>query len=423
MNYYSTNNKFEKACFKQAVINGLASDGGLYMPEIIPVLSDAILNRKRIDIHEIGYEISKQFIGDEINSNRLQDIISESLNFIIPVLPLSENIFALELFHGPTLAFKDVGARFMARVLSYFHENEKKEITILTATSGDTGSAVANGFYNVEGINVVILYPSKGVSELQEKQMTTLGKNIQAIEINGTFDDCQRLVKQAFGDTELKKKLQFTSANSINIARLIPQSFYYLQAYSMVKEKEAVLFSVPSGNFGNITAGLLAKKMGINACFIAATNANKVVPDFLESGKFISKPSIKTISNAMDVGNPSNFMRILSLYNNSLEKIQKDIEGFSLSDDETKNTMKKVYSEKKYMLDPHSAIAYSALERKNKSGVFLATAHPAKFKDVVEETLQTKISLPDQLKQVAKKEKSAVFMPADFKSFKDYLLK
>ena len=205
MNYYSTNNKFEKACFKQAVINGLAPDGGLYMPEIIPVLSDAILNRKRIDIHEIGYEISKQFIGDEINSNRLQDIISESLNFIIPVLPLSENIFALELFHGPTLAFKDVGARFMARVLSYFHENEKKEITILTATSGDTGSAVANGFYNVEGINVVILYPRKGVSELQEKQMTTLGKNIQAIEINGTFDDCQRLVKQAFGDTELKK--------------------------------------------------------------------------------------------------------------------------------------------------------------------------------------------------------------------------
>jgi len=423
MKYYSTNDKNEKTSFKEVVFNGLASDGGLYMPEKVPVLSESFLKAKNIPLHEIGFEVSKKFIGDEINSNELQNIISDSLNFIIPLMPLDEHILSLELFHGPTLAFKDVGARFMAKMLSLFSRNESKQLTILTATSGDTGSAVANAFYEQEGIKVVILFPKNGVTDFQMKQMTSLGKNISAIAIEGTFDDCQRLVKKSFSDIELMKSLSLTSANSINIARLIPQTFYFLFAYSLMKNKsDQIIFSVPCGNFGNLTAGVMAKRMGMDAKFIAATNSNNVFFEYLSTGVFSPRPSQKTISNAMDVGNPSNFYRLLDLYGNSHEKICNDISCYSISDDETRVAMRNVFEEKKYILDPHSAVACAALKKNNSSGIFLATAHPSKFESVVEETTGVKTVLPERVKNNFSDTVYEVNMSPDFESLKEYLL-
>ncbi len=431
MNFYSTNNRSLKANFREAVLKGLAPDNGLYQPESIPVLKKGFLQTKNLSLQEIGYEAAKKFTGNEITNEALNKIITESLNFLIPVFPISDHVLVMELFHGPTLAFKDVGARFMARTLSHFIKNKKKEITVLAATSGDTGSAVASGFYGAEGLRVVILYPSGGISRLQEKQMTTMGKNITALEVSGTFDDCQRLVKRAFADADLKKKHSLTSANSINIARLIPQMFYYLYAYSFLREKQNIVFSVPSGNFGNLTAGLMAKKMGMKADFIAATNSNNVVPEFLESGTFTPKPSRKTLSNAMDVGNPSNFSRILDLYNNAHEDIRKEICGYSITDEETKSTIKRIALEKNYLLDPHGAVAYTALEKhmskqtlsrsEQTTGIFLATAHPAKFWEVVEDAIGRAIILPDTLKACLEKEKSAVKITADYNSLKELL--
>ncbi len=393
------------------------------MPELIPQLPKGFLQTKNLDIHEIGFEIAKQFIGNEISNSELEKIISNALNFIIPIFPLEENTFCMELFYGPTLAFKDIGARFMAEVLSHFAKDEKRKITLLTATSGDTGSAVANAFYEKRGLSVIILYPKNGVSPLQEKQMTTLGKNISAVAVDGTFDDCQRLVKNAFADKELKKKLNLTSANSINIARLIPQSFYYLYAYSIMKKhSDEIVFSVPSGNFGNLTAGIFVKRMGMKAKFIASTNRNNVFTEYLQTGVFSPRPSQKTISNAIDVGNPSNFARLLDLYNHDVNEMRKDISSYSISDEETRSATKKMFDEKKYILDPHGAVAYSALKRSGRVGVFLATAHPAKFREVVEEIIGERIPLPEKLNAVLKKEKSADNLPADFDSLKEFLM-
>nr|HMU03957.1 threonine synthase [Saprospiraceae bacterium] len=352
--------------------------------------------------------------------------VYDAINFPAPVVMLDEKIGTLELWHGPSLAFKDFGARFMAALMSYFIKNENQHTTILVATSGDTGGAVAAGFFKTPGIEVIILYPSGKVSDLQEKQLTTLGENITAIEINGTFDDCQALVKEAFLDSELNEKYYLSSANSINIARLIPQSFYYFEAYKQVKKYgKEVVFSVPSGNFGNITAGLLAKKMGLPIKrFIAATNVNKIVPDYLSTGNYTPKPSVATISNAMDVGSPSNFTRILALYDQDYKAIKKDIEGFWLDDTDTRTAMKEAYQKYQYVCDPHGAIGYQSLTNlgENELGIFLETAHPAKFLDTVAETLGHKIDIPDALSSLVEKEKQSTMMDTSFASFKAFLL-
>jgi len=428
MRYYSTSNNAQKVSFRDAVIRGLAHDGGLYMPEVIPTLEDNFIRKLgSLSIHEIAYEVLKEYFKENIEGSELKALIRDALNFDIPLVPITENSYALELFHGPTLSFKDVGARFMARTLSRFAGSEDKGIYVLTATSGDTGSAVAHGFLGVDGIHVVILYPKNGVSEIQEKQMTTLGKNITAVEVNGTFDDCQALVKKAFSDPGLTKELALTSANSINIARLLPQMIYYFHAFAQSKAKGEITFCVPSGNFGNLTAGLLAKKMGLPVNFIAGTNINDVFPKYLVEGEFAPHASKRTISNAMDVGNPSNFQRIQDLYGHSLEKIRKDIPAYSVTDAETKEIMKTVWKENKYMLDPHGAVAYAALQKSGKirngnRGIILETAHPAKFREVVENTLEIPVRLPESLTACMKKEKSAIGMNADFNSLKDFLL-
>lgn len=427
MQLYSTNNPSFKVELKEAVMQSLAPDKGLYMPEVIPVLDkDFIENIENYSFQEISYTVSKNLIGDYIPDADLQNIVKSAIDFPAPVHMLSENIGALELWHGPSLAFKDFGARFMAALMSYFIKNENQNTTILVATSGDTGGAVAAGFYKTPGIEVIILYPSGKVSDLQEKQLTTLGENITAVEIEGTFDDCQALVKEAFLDSELNKKYHLSSANSINIARLIPQSFYYFEAYKQVKKfGKEIVFSVPSGNFGNLTAGLMAKRMGLPVKrFIAATNINKIVPEYLSSGIYNPKPSQATISNAMDVGNPSNFVRILDLYNKDFVAISKDVSGFWLDDNETKEAMKEAYQKYRYICDPHGAIGYKSLHNldANEIGLFLETAHPAKFLDTVESTLDIKIEIPDGLASIADKTKQAIKMESDFKSFKSYLL-
>jgi threonine synthase len=427
MQLYSTNNKNLKVGLKEAVMQSLAIDKGLYMPEVIPALDhDFISNLDSYSFQEIAYKVSHTLIGDYIPENDLKEIVNKTISFPAPVVMLSDQIGSLELWHGPSLAFKDFGARFMAAMMSYFSKNENKKLTILVATSGDTGGAVAAGFYKIPGIEVIILYPSGKVSGLQEKQLTTLGENIKAIEVNGTFDDCQAMVKEAFLDNELNMKYHLSSANSINIARLIPQSFYYFEAYKQVmKYDRDVVFSVPSGNFGNLTAGLLAKRMGLPVKrFIAATNINKIVPEYLSSGLYTPKPSQATISNAMDVGNPSNFVRIMDLYNDDLKVISKDVSGFWLNDDETKAAMKVAYQKYQYICDPHGAIGYKSLEDigKDEIGIFLETAHPAKFLDTVESTLDIKIDIPESLSSIAHKTKNAVRMDASFHSFKSYLL-
>ncbi len=430
MNYYSTNNKNIRVSLKEAVVQGLAPDSGLYMPEVIPTLSnDFFKSLQKKTFKQIALAVTENLIGNDLPKKDLERIVEHTIQFEAPLVEIEKNIYALELFHGPTLAFKDFGARFLSGLLGYFAAQQNKEITILVATSGDTGSAVANGFLNVQGTKVIVLYPSGKVSAVQEKQFTTLGGNVQAIEVEGTFDDCQRIVKQCFLDKELNRKINLTSANSINIARLIPQSFYYFNAVAQLKEKSEVIVSVPSGNFGNLTAGMLAKRMGLPIKhFIAATNANDIVPEYLKTKQFNPRPSVQTISNAMDVGNPSNFFRLLDLYNKNFDALTHDITGYSFTDEQTKDVMRTVYEEKKYILDPHGAIGYLGLKEYlkthgNMTGIFLETAHPAKFQDVVSSTLSKSISLPSTLEKFMSGKKLTTPMSNKFEDFKEHLLK
>jgi len=392
MKFYSTNNINNRVSLAEAIMKSLPEDNGLYMPESIPVLPSSFFeNIQHYSFSEIGFEIAKHFLHPDLSLSEIKNITDDAINFPVPLLELDEQTSILELFHGPTLAFKDVGARFMSRTMALLNKNQDKKLTILVATSGDTGSAVANGFYDVDGIEVIILYPSGKVSPLQEKQLTTLGKNITAIEVKGTFDDCQRMVKQSFLDNELNNYYRLSSANSINIARLIPQSFYYVDAYRQLKDKSAPFyFSVPSGNFGNLTAGLIAKKMGLPVSgFIAATNENDTIPNYLKSGSYTAQETVATISNAMDVGNPSNFARMNDFYKSHLA-MSEDITGYKYSDEETRKMMVDVYQNKKYVLDPHGAVGLLGWKefsegKNNIQGIVLETAHPTKFIDRSEE--------------------------------------
>lgn len=433
MAYFSTKDKAYKVSLSEAVIKGQAPQQGLFMPEVIPVLPSSFYEGLIGEsLPDISLKIAWALFRNDMDLKDLKTIIDDALAIEIPLVQVDEHNYALELFHGPTCAFKDVGARFMARLLGHFLKNSDKQVTVLVATSGDTGSAVANGFLNVPGIDVVILYPSGKVSHIQEQQLTTLGNNITALEVDGVFDDCQALVKQAFTDTELTNSMELTSANSINIARLIPQSFYYHYAWSQLqaqKPNSKPVFSVPSGNFGNLSAGLIAKRMGLPVeHFIAATNANNVVPEYLESGIFSPRPSVATISNAMDVGNPSNFARMMELYHNDVNALRSDLTGYSYTDAETKETMKQVHDNSGYVLDPHGAVAYRALLEYQKHvgahepGIFLGTAHPAKFKDVVDSTLGIDVELPESLQSTMHKKKEAISMPNNYNAFKQWLL-
>ena len=431
MKYYSTNNKAPMVSLQEAVVNGLAPDKGLYMPKQIRQLPDSFYKTiENKDLIEISKTVANSFFGDDIPENVLETIVADTLSFDIPIKKVEDGIYVLELFHGPTFAFKDVGARFMARMLSYFvKERKQDDVKVLVATSGDTGSAVANGFLGVEGIQVFVLYPSGKVTDIQEAQFTTLGKNIVALEVDGTFDDCQELVKSAFMDEELNLQLNLTSANSINVARFLPQSFYYFHAYAQLlkqKVQDNIVFSVPSGNLGNLTAGLFAKKMGLPISrFIAANNKNDVFFKYLQTGDYNKKPSVQTVANAMDVGAPSNFDRIIYLYSNSHKSIINDISGDSYSDEQIKNTIKSVFDESDYLLDPHGACAYKALKdglKKGETGVFLATAHPAKFKDTVERCIGTEIEVPEALKSFMKSKKQTYPLSNDFDHLKKALI-
>lgn len=431
MKYYSTNRQAPIATLEEAVVKGLACDKGLFMPQKIKQLPQSFFdNIEQLTFQEIAHEVAKAFFGEDIPEEILKEIVYDTLNFDVPLVHINDNIYALELFHGPTLAFKDVGGRFMARLLSYFVKRQgEKKVNVLVATSGDTGSAVANGFLDVEGITVFVLYPKGKVSEIQEKQFTTLGKNIIALEIDGTFDDCQALVKSAFMDDELNEKLLLTSANSINVARFLPQSFYYFYAYAQLKrlnKAHDVVMCVPSGNFGNITAGLFAKKMGLPIKrFIAANNSNDIFYQYIQTGNYNPRPSMATIANAMDVGDPSNFARIVDLYDNSHEAICEEIKATTYSDEEIAGTIKEVYGKYRYLLDPHGACGYKALKadlNTDETGVFLETAHPAKFKDTVEHIIEDAIDIPLKLQLFMKGDKKSIVMPKAFESFKNYLL-
>ena len=430
MLYRSTNNNAPKANFKEATIKGLAPDKGLYFPEVIPFLDKNFIdNIEKFSNEEIAFRVIQPYVGDVIPNDELKRIVSETINFDFPLVKIDEHIFSLELYHGPTLAFKDVGARFMSRCLGYFMKNESKKVTVLVATSGDTGGAVANGFHNIDGVDVVILYPSGKVSSVQELQLTTLGKNITALEIDGSFDDCQKMVKEAFADEELNKELFLTSANSINVARWLPQQFYYFFAYKQWEEKNnPPVISVPSGNFGNICAGLLAKCSGLPVLhFIAACNANDVVTEYLETGNYIPKKSLATISNAMDVGSPSNFVRILELFDQHFLSLKNNMSSYSFSDVETKDILKEVYADKNYLLDPHGAVGYAALrkylsEHNNSSGIVLETAHPVKFYDVVEPIIKQAVPMPAPVNKLLTLKKKSIKMRGDYEELKDYLL-
>ncbi len=416
MKYYSLNHNAPKVSFEEAVIQGLATDKGLYFPEsITPLNADFFENIENLSNQEIAFEAIKQFVGDEIPAETLKQIIAETLCFDFPTVKVEDDIYALELYHGPTMAFKDVGARFMSRCLAYFNKDQKdSKNTVLVATSGDTGGAVASGFLGVQGVEVIILYPSGKVSDIQERQLTTLGQNIKALEVDGVFDDCQDMVKKAFLDQSLKHK-NLTSANSINIARWLPQMFYFFFAYKQLKsQNKPLVFSCPSGNFGNICAGIMAKKLGLPILhFVASTNVNDTVPRFLEKGNYDPKPSKATISNAMDVGNPSNFIRIQEMYNNDLEQFKKDFSSFSYTDAETLEAMKSIYKTDGYIAEPHGAVGYLGLKKElqnypNAIGIFLETAHPIKFLDVVEPALNIKLPIPTQIESVLNKEKVSV---------------
>lgn len=431
MKYYSTNRQTPEVSLQEAVVKGLAPDKGLFMPEAIKVLPTSFYeNIGNMSFQEIAYTVADAFFGKDIEADTLKEIVYDTLSFYTPVVHVVDNIYSLELFHGPTLAFKDVGARFMARLLGYFIKKQgQKDVKVLVATSGDTGSAVANGFLGVEGIHVYVLYPKGKVSRIQECQFTTLGQNITAIEVDGTFDDCQALVKAAFLDEELNSNLNLTSANSINVARFLPQAFYYFYAYAQLAKQgktRNVVFSVPSGNFGNITAGLIAKRMGLPVKrFIAANNSNDIFYEYLQTGKYNPRPSVQTIANAMDVGDPSNFARIMDLYGKSLHEIKKDISGEWYDDETIRLVVKEVYAETGYLLDPHGACGYQALEdslQPDETGVFLETAHPAKFLETVEDILNEKIPVPEKLRQFMKGQKQSINLGNDFGEFKDLLV-
>ncbi len=414
MRYYSLKRKSPDVSFQEAVLNGLAPDRSLYFPESISILPKKFFeNIDQYSNEEIAYKAIKQFIGDEIPKEVLKYIIKDTLHFDFPIIPINDSIVTLELFHGPTMSFKDIGASFMARCLGYFNRKNNNKLTVLVATSGDTGGAVAHGFLGIKGIEVVIVYPSGKVSDIQERQLTTFGQNITAIELDGYFDDCQEMVKKAFLDNEIKRKL--TSANSINIARWLPQMFYYFIAYKKVyKQKKDVIFSVPSGNFGNICAAIMAKRLGLPIKhFIASTNINDTVPNYLANGVYNPKPSKNTISNAMDVGNPSNFIRIQQLFDNDLNLMKNSFSAYSFTDKETKNAMKQIYNNSKYLADPHGAVGYlgaKLFQKKHSKSlcIFLETAHPVKFMDIIKETLSVRIAIPEQIKSVLEKEKKSI---------------
>ncbi len=428
MHYYSLNNNAPKVTFSEAVIKGLAPDRGLYFPENITPLPQSFFdNIEELDNTEIAYQTIQQFVGDEIPETELRNILKDVLNFDFPVVEIEDNIGTLELFHGPTMAFKDVGARFMARCLGYFNKTNDNHVTVLVATSGDTGGAVANGFLGVKGVDVVILYPTGKVSDIQEKQLTTLGQNITALEVDGVFDDCQDMVKTAFLDKSITDHMQLTSANSINVARWLPQLFYFIFAYKQMKNKgKDIVFSVPSGNFGNICAGIVAQKLGLPVKhFIASTNSNDTVVRYLETSKYEPKPSVATISNAMDVGNPSNFIRIQQLFNNSFSDLKDIFSAYSFDDKQTRLAMKSIFQETGYIADPHGAVGYLGLKKQNLNpneyGIFLETAHPVKFLDVVQETLNTTVQIPPQIQKIMDKEKKSVTIDS-YNKLKEYLL-
>ncbi len=431
MRYYSTNGKTEMVDLREAVVKGLAADNGLFMPERIVALPTTFYEQiDKLSFQDIAFTVAQAFFGEDVDADALRTIVNETLAFDCPVVPVQANRYALELFHGPTLAFKDVGARFMARLLSHFVGQDRKQaINVLVATSGDTGSAVANGFLGVEGVNVYVLYPKGKVSTIQESQFTTLGQNITAIEVDGVFDDCQALVKQAFMDEELNEQLLLTSANSINVARFLPQAFYYFYAYAQMKRQglhSELVFCVPSGNFGNITAALFAHRMGLPVKrFIAANNANDVFYQYLQTGKYQPKPSVQTIANAMDVGNPSNFARIYDLYGGNHHTISQLIAGFRFSDDEIRATIRDCFQQTGYVLDPHGACGYKALQlslSENEHGVFCETAHPAKFKETVDAVLPNPINVPERLARFMQGRKQTHPMNNSFNKFKAFLL-
>ncbi len=432
MRYYSTNRQAPSATLEEAVVKGLAGDKGLYMPERIPHLDNrTILEMKNQSFHEIACTVAQAFFGEDIEMETLEGIVRDTLAFDTPVVPVHKNVYSLELFHGPTLAFKDVGGRFMARMLGYFIRKEGlKEVNVLVATSGDTGSAVANGFLGVEGIHVYVLYPKGKVSPIQECQFTTLGQNITALEVDGTFDNCQALVKAAFMDEELNRHMKLTSANSINVARFLPQSFYYFNAYAQLDRMGKagnLTISVPSGNFGNITAGLFAWKMGLPVKhFIAANNRNDVFLDYLKTGIYTPRPSVATIANAMDVGDPSNFARIMDLFAGNHGEISRTISGYRFTDEEIEQAIRTVYERDGYLLDPHGACGFEALMKSslgaNETGLFLETAHPAKFKDTVDRILGISTPIPSKLQAFMQGKKQSVAMQSDFTAFKSYLL-
>lgn len=431
MNYYSTNGRAADASLEEAVVKGLASDKGLFMPHEIKRLPDSFFDEiQDLSFQEIAYRVADAFFGEDVPADTLKAIVYDTLSFDAPVVKVQDNIYSLELFHGPTLAFKDVGGRFMARLLGYFIRKEgKRQVNVLVATSGDTGSAVANGFLGVEGIHVYVLYPKGKVSEIQEKQFTTLGQNITAIEVDGTFDDCQALVKNAFMDEELNRHMQLTSANSINVARFLPQAFYYFYAYAQLKKAgkaDQVVVCVPSGNFGNITAGLFGKHMGLPIKrFIAANNRNDIFYQYLQTGQYCPRPSVATIANAMDVGDPSNFARVLALYEGSHARIAAEISGATYTDEQIRESVKQVYDATGYLLDPHGACGYRALSEQlqpGETGVFLETAHPAKFLQTVEEIIGAPVAIPAKLQAFLKGTKQTVAMSKEFAAFKAYLL-
>jgi threonine synthase len=436
MKYYSTNKKVSGVSLEDAVVKGLAEDKGLFMPDSIKVLPQSFFDTiENLSFQEIAYTVADAFFGEDVDAEALKKIVYETLNFDVPLVPVTDSIYSLELYHGPTLAFKDVGGRFMSRLLAYFiQKHSDTKVNVLVATSGDTGSAVANGFLGVDGIHVYVLYPKGLVSPIQECQFTTLGQNITALEVDGTFDDCQSLVKAAFTDEELNAKLKLTSANSINVARFLPQSFYYFYAYAQLKalnpklskDELEMVFCVPSGNFGNITAGLFAKKMGLPVKrFIAANNRNDIFLQYLQTGKYCPRPSVSTIANAMDVGDPSNFARVLDLYDGSHAAITAEISGVSYNDEQIGETLKDCKQETGYLLDPHGAVGYRALQeglKEDETGIFLETAHPAKFLETVEKIIGGKVEIPEKLQEFMKGEKKSLPMAKDFQSFKSYLM-
>jgi len=430
MIYYSLNNPADKVTFKEATIRGQAPDKGLYFPQTIPTLPNELLeNIDTLSREEIAYQVIRPYTGDTLPETELRRIVRETIAFEFPLVNVSPNIQSLELFHGPTLAFKDVGARFMSRCLGYFVRDNKRPVTVLVATSGDTGGAVASGFYDVEGVRVVILYPSKKVSSVQELQLTTLGKNITALEVEGSFDDCQQMVKQAFADTTLQQQLFLTSANSINVARWLPQQFYYFFAWQQWTDKtNPPVICVPSGNFGNICAGLLAHQSGLPAAhFIAATNANDVIPNFLRTGEFKTQPAKATLSNAMDVANPSNFVRILEIFQKQVPSLKQSLSAVSISDEETIAAIRQLHNDHHYLADPHGAVGWLALQRyldthAGAKGYFLETAHPVKFYDTVEPIIQRNIPLPASVQSLLDKQKHSKKIPAQYTNLKDFLL-